>query len=92
MTAGERPIRSRASKPTLPGTSSTSNTRPVTRMMLASGRSRHHLLTSAGSPDASICQAAETGWAPGAGQPIRSQEQARPLPRGWPLATSAGTR
>ena len=37
VTAGERPIRSRASKPTLPGTSSTSNTRPVTRMMLASG-------------------------------------------------------
>jgi hypothetical protein len=61
-------------------------------MMLASGRSRHHRLTSAGSRDASICQAAEIGWAPGAGQPTRSQEQARPWPRGWPRETSAGTR
>jgi hypothetical protein len=64
----------------------------VTRMTLARGRSRHHRLTSAGSLDASICQVAETGWAPGAGQPIRSHEQARPLPRGWVRATSAGTR
>ena len=56
-----------------------------TPVFMASGRSRHHRPTSAGSLDASICHAGEMGCAPGAGHPIRSQEQARPASpcSGW---------
>ena len=80
-TAG-RSIMASAAAPAAAGTSSTSNTRPVARMMLASGWAAHRCCTTPGSAVAWICQAGDIGCAPGAGQPIRSQEQARPALRG----------
>src|ERR1022692_3545950 len=56
-------------------------TRPSPRITWGSGRPSQYRPASTGSEVASICQAAEIGWAPGAGQPTRSQEQARPVPR-----------
>jgi hypothetical protein len=75
-------IPARAAIPTAVGTSSTSKTRPVTRMTDASGRAAHQSRMVAVSTVACICQVGETGCAPGAGQPTRSQEQARPVL--WP--------
>jgi hypothetical protein len=80
----------RAAVPAAAGTSRTSNTRPVARITLASGRSSQHRPASSGSEVASICQAAEIGWAPGAGQPTRSQEHARPVP--WSRIGAAGRK
>ena len=71
-------IRPSAADPAAAGTSSTSKTRPVTRMTFASGRASHQLWITLVSTVACICQAGDTGWAPGAGHPTRSQEHARP--------------
>ncbi len=71
-------IEASAATPAAAGTSRTSKTRPVTSMTLASGRASHQLSITAVSTVACICQAGDTGCAPGAGQPTRSHEQARP--------------
>ena len=67
-----------AAEPAATGTSSTSKTRPVTRITFASGRASHQLWITFRSTVACICQAGEVGCAPGAGHPTRSHEQARP--------------
>jgi len=71
-------IRASAVVPATTGTSRTSKTRPVARITFASGRASHHCPMIALFTVACICQVGEAGCAPGAGQPIRSHEQARP--------------
>ena len=48
-------------------------------MTFASGRASHQLAITLVSTVACICQVGDTGCAPGAGQPTRSHEQARPV-------------
>jgi hypothetical protein len=67
-----------AADPALAGTSSTSKIRPVTSKMLDWGAALHHRATTPGSELASSFHAGDSGWAPGAGQPTRSHEHARP--------------
>ncbi len=70
--------------PAAAGTSKTSNTLPVGRITLASGFCSHQRVSSAVSVVAIICQAGDSGWAPGSGQPTRSHEHARrPSRSGW---------
>src|SRR5690606_37400200 len=69
--------RARAITPAPAGTSKTSKTRPVGRITLASGAAVHQRRIVSGSVVASTAQAADTGCSAGAGQPIRSQPQAR---------------
>ncbi|CAG7630570.1 hypothetical protein SBRY_20680 [Actinacidiphila bryophytorum] len=67
--------RSMASRPASAGTSRTSWAMPVAVTKLASGSVRSQWPILSASVLAWVCQAGETGWTAGIGQPIRSQEQ-----------------
>ena len=79
-----RSIRASAAVPTCAGTSSTSNTRPVTRITFASGVAFHGLATWSGFELACICQAGEIGmlaWRRAADPVARAGPVDRPLER-----------
>ena len=70
-------MRASAARPAAAGMSNTSKTRPVGRMMLASGCFAHQRASVSGSAVALRCHTCDQGCAAGDGQPIRSHEQAR---------------